>query len=755
MPVRVTPSAVRRVLPRVVLRTILFAVGGFVLPVVTPFSLRAQAAGSVVSAPTAESKVRDVVLRGRVSRIDARPIAGATVYVLETLEETRTDSTGRFELRSTHRGLATVVARAVGFVPATVDLELPSDSVVTLSLTAQPPMLGIVAVVAAGEYTLGSGQTATLSPLEVVQTPGAAANVARAIQTLPGAQNVDEGTGVFVRGGDVTETRVLIDDAWMLSPVRFDNPTGHVTTTVNPFLLSRTVFSSGGFGARHGNALSGLIRMETADAPTRATASLSASIGSLSASAGFRPHRRVGVRASADVNTLAPLVGVFGQAQPYDPAPRGGNASAAIEWATSPAGRVRVFGVRQASRFGVGEADVSGDTRYGASTGEEMAVLSWRDSSTRWRPAVTVAWSGHARDEQFGSFTLRTQLRAPQMLASIGWRDDRGLVITAGAEHELLHALYRGQTSLGITSSGAPREVFSETTTSRRDGLFVDVTRTFVRGVRVGIGARSDRSTLTGRRTVDPRTSIAWQVGAVGLTAAWGIYHQVAEPTFRRSTSTPFAPMRVAQSIIGLQWGSDSSGVRVEGYDKRYRDLWQFAPDFSPVGGGTGHARGMDMQARLRLGASSRMRLTYSHVHARRTDPASQRLAPTLADITHSLVWVSERTWRSLTVSSALRYASGRPFTDIVGGVTDSAPLAPQYAAPFAARLPTYSRTDVSLSWYRGLGERRGMVLWASASNLFGRRNVMRYRWSDDFRTRMPVLAPFNRSVFFGSTLLL
>jgi vitamin B12 transporter len=361
----------------------LVAVGRFVLPVATPLALHSQSAGGGAVPPTAASSARDVVLRGRVARIDQRPIASATVYLLETLEETRTDSTGRFELRSTHRGLATVVARAVGFIPATIDIQLPSDSVVTLSLTAQPPVLGVVAVVAAGEYTLGSGQTATLSPLEVAQTPGAAANVARAIQTLPGAQNVDEGTGVFVRGGDVTETRVLIDDAWMLSPVRFDNPTGHVTSTINPFLLSRTVFSSGGFGARHGNALSGLIRMETADAPTRATASLSASIGSLSASAGVRPHPRIGVLASAGVTTLAPLVSVFGEAQPYDPAPRGGNASAAIEWTTSRAGRVRLFGVRQASRFGVGEASETGQTRYGASTDEDMAVLSWRDSSTR------------------------------------------------------------------------------------------------------------------------------------------------------------------------------------------------------------------------------------------------------------------------------------------------------------------------------------------------------------------------------------
>ena len=46
-----------------------------------------------------------------------------------------------------------------------------------------------------------------------------------------------------------------------LNPVRFNNPTGHVTATIDPFMLDRTVFSAGGFGAAYGNALSGLVRM--------------------------------------------------------------------------------------------------------------------------------------------------------------------------------------------------------------------------------------------------------------------------------------------------------------------------------------------------------------------------------------------------------------------------------------------------------------------------------------------------------------
>jgi len=699
-----------------------------------------------------DGTTRRIAMRGTVTRADGRPIPLATVYILETLDESRTDSLGRYAVSSSTRGVVTVVARGVGFLPQAFDITVPVDTAVNFVLTAQAPLLGIVTVLAAGEYTLGSGQTSALTPLDIAQTPGAAANVARAIQTLPGAQSVDEGTGLFVRGGDVTETRVLIDDAWLLSPLRTDNPTGHVTSTVNPFLLSRTVFSSGGFGARYGNALSGLVRMETASAPERATGTLSASIGAVSAAVGARPHARLGLRASAGLSSLGPLFSTFGQAQPFDPAPRGGDVSGTAEWATGPSGRIRLFGVRQSSRFGVGEASQSGNTRYAAHANEGMSVLSWRDTGTVWRPALTLAWSGHDREESFGTFALRTRLAAPQLVASVGWRDDRGTVVAAGAEVEQLTARYDGRQTLG--AGDAARALFGVRSTSTRRAMYIDLTRTFVNNVRVNLGARSDHSTLTKRQTVDPRISLAWQRGTLGLTAAWGVYHQIAEPTFQRSAAIRFEPMRVVQSVVGLQWGSDSAGVRLEGYNKKYDNLWQFSSSFAPTGGGSGHARGVDLQARLRFNARTQSRLSYSHVRSVRTDPTSGVLAPSLADITHSIIVVTDRTFGSLTLGTALRYATGRPFTDVVGVVPGSTPVQPVFGASWAERLPAYSRSDVSASWYRGLGQRRGMVLWASASNVFAKQNVMRYRWSDDYRTKFPVFAPFNRSVFAGSTLL-
>ncbi|MCA0377419.1 MAG: TonB-dependent receptor [Gemmatimonadetes bacterium] len=715
-------------------------------------ALPAQGAPPSSVAPTpAPAPASSFAARGLVRTTDGRPIAAATVVVLETLDETRTDSIGRFALPSAHRGLATVVARGVGFVPATVDVTLPVDSALTFVLTARPPVLSQFVVVAAGEYTIGGGQTATLTPLDVVQTPGAAGNIARAIQTLPGAQGVDEGTGLFVRGGDVTETRVLVDDAWLLSPVRADNPTGHTTTTVNPFLLDRTVFSSGGFGAGYGNALSGLVRMESASAPLRRSGSVSASIGGVSAAFGARPTERLGVRVAAGVSTLSPLIAVFGEAQPYDPPPRGHDASGTLDWRTSAAGRLRLFAVRQQQRFGVGDAAAQGAATYAARSDDGIAVLSWRDSSTAWRPAITAALSTFDRRETFGPTGLRTRLASPQLLASLGYRTARGTLWRIGAEREGLRASYAGTATQGDVVT----PTFGVRTPSTRTAAFAEATHTFAAGVRVIGGVRSDHSTLTARRTVDPRLSLAWQRGALGLTAAWGTYHQVAEPTFRRALpARDFAPMRVVQAMAGVQWGSDSSGVRLEVYDKRYDALWQFTPAYAPVGGGVGHARGVDLQWRWRVSDALRTRITWSHVHARRTAPGTDVVAPSLADVSHSAAWITERIWRGITIGTALRLATGRPFTDIVGTDRSSGMPEPVYGAPFGARLPTYRRSDLSASWYRALGDRRGLVLWGSASNVFVRRNVMRYRWTDDFATRLPVQAPFLRSLFVGSTLL-
>ena len=139
--------------------------------------------------------------------------------------------------------------------------------------------------VQAGAYTAGNEHGSTLTALEVVSTPGATADIARAMQTLPGVQNVDEGTGLFVRGGDVSETKVLLNNMVMLSPYNYRNSDRQLHGDGNPFLLDGIFFSSGGFGARYGNILSGVADLRTAGRPVQSSETAVAGLASVSSGA--------------------------------------------------------------------------------------------------------------------------------------------------------------------------------------------------------------------------------------------------------------------------------------------------------------------------------------------------------------------------------------------------------------------------------------------------------------------------------------
>lgn len=700
--------------------------------------------------PPAADQPQTVIVRGRVLRSTGAPVSGATVELFETEERVVTDSTGRFQLRSAWVGPAMLVARAVGASPVTREVVLPRDSVVTFVVEKSVPRLAPIRVLPAGEFRLANSTTTEpLSPIDIVQTPGAAANVARALQVAPGVNNVDEGTGLFVRGGDVTETRVLVDGITMLSPARFANPTGHVGATLNPFLLSNAVLSAGAFGAAYGNALSGVVRMETAGRPTRSTGSLSASIGSVSANTAVALTPKLGVRALASISDLAPLLATFGQAQPYDPAPRGGDASFTLEYATGPHSRLRVFTMRQRQQFGVGAADIDARARYAATTNEQLTVVSWRDTSNRWHPTISWGQSRFARDEQLSALSLGSHLSNGHVNGSlrrvIGSRFD----ITLGAEHERFTARYTGRPA----GNSAIDAAFDVVTPTRRTAAYTESSWRVGAATVLTSGVRLDHSDFTKRTTVDPRVSLASQRGAWGIVASAGVYHQVPEPILvRRATAVP---MRVTQGTLAVQRG-DTAGTRfrVEGYVRRWRSLAQFTPSFGVASGGTGDALGVDSELRWPMGRRAQSRLVWSVIDAHRTDAATGIRATAPTSVTHSVIWITEREIRRLSLSSALRYATGRPFTDIVGR-TNGDPVQPIFGAPNAERLPGYWRSDLNASW---LLQRRGgptAVFWGSISNVFDRRNVMRYTWDSNYLVRTPVRSPFNRSIYVGATLLL
>src|SRR5688500_3383775 len=277
---------------------------------------------------------------GEVRATDGTAIEGANVFLLETLEGALTGADGRFVVRTTRSGSATLVVRRLGFKPVRMPVTLPA-ALLTITMTPEASTLAPVRI-QAGRWTAGDERGATLTTLEVVTTPGAAANVNRAIQTLPGTQNVDEGTALSVRGGDYTETKVLLDGAVLLNTTQLRTPSGTFIGTVDPFLLDGIFFSSGGFGARYGNALSGIASLRTLGRPSGTSATASAGLAAISGAIAVALPKASGIRAAGNRLDLEPFFRLNGSSHRYDPAPIGHDVSGSVAWNYRPSGEVKV-----------------------------------------------------------------------------------------------------------------------------------------------------------------------------------------------------------------------------------------------------------------------------------------------------------------------------------------------------------------------------------------------------------------------------
>ena len=119
-----------------------------------------------------------------------------------------------------------------------------------------------------------------------------------------------------------------------------------------PLLISGLSFSTGGFSARYGNALSGILDLrgpERPEAPqTVATVGLAGASASIAAPAGDG----FAVRGAFNRTFTGVLFAVNGSPRPFDPPPEGWDGSAGFAWNLGRGGRLKGFSLMRRDRVG-------------------------------------------------------------------------------------------------------------------------------------------------------------------------------------------------------------------------------------------------------------------------------------------------------------------------------------------------------------------------------------------------------------------
>src|SRR5215204_5710866 len=207
-------------------------------------------------------------------------LIGVSITLKDTYDGATSDSSGKYSFKTSEKGEFLLTATSVGYRPFEQNINLEGKGTLTIDIILKEEVTELAAVViSAGMFEASDRKraAAVLNPIDIVTTASANGDVTGALKTLPGAQQVGESEGLFVRGGTAAETKIFIDGTLVNSFFHSSSPNIASYGRFSPFLFKGTVFSTGGYSALYGQALSSALILESIDLPDQSSANLGVS----------------------------------------------------------------------------------------------------------------------------------------------------------------------------------------------------------------------------------------------------------------------------------------------------------------------------------------------------------------------------------------------------------------------------------------------------------------------------------------------
>ncbi|NBC86478.1 MAG: TonB-dependent receptor plug domain-containing protein [Bacteroidetes bacterium] len=742
-----------------------------------PLSLHAPSAAAQPSATEREAdvpKAEITVVTGRVVDGKGQPLQFASVQVEGTLSGGATDADGSYLFRTSMTGRQVLVANTLGYTPRRHPVDLSARDTVRVDFTLRSRIveLGEV-VVTPSAFTVDDSQTGTLSSFDIYTTAGSSGDIYRATSTFPGVTSINKGAGLYVRGGDLSETITLIDNAPVADPYKFESPTTSLFGSLPTFLIEGLNFSTGGFSAKYGNALSGVLDMTSLGMPTNSQVYANLSLAGTSIGVDHPINDAWGVRSSGNHSFTNLLFWVNGTNNEFSLTPRSTEGNLNVIYQYSPTGTFKLFNFVSTDRIGVRTREASFSGIFEGNSTTQLHNLYWTDLIGSWSLEANAAWSRFDQATQFGALDLSDDQTTYLGRIDATYRISRDARLNIGAEVQ--------RTSLSISGGVPPSDnnpdgtsiSLSEQYQGTRAGGYAEIEVRPLRRVVGRVGLRSDYHSLAQEGVVDPRLSIRYLLDPdTHVQLSWGVYHQFPAPdAFNGTTGNPnLIAQRAQHWIAGIERETSPILFRVEGYYKPYDDLVIQGSDAAGSTSNEGYGTAWGVDGFLKYGAFLETtvygRIAYGYVQSNRLQLRAQgqdetlELGPTPFDITHNLTVVANTTYPSKLIGGYLsagvtaRYATGAPHTPIIDAVPsmqDSSFFLPVEGPIGALRLPDYLRFDSQVNFYLPLVGESSLVLYVSTSNILGRENVVDYEYSADFSERRDQKTDFDRSYYFGA----
>jgi hypothetical protein len=209
------------------------------------------------------------IISGTVLDSKNKPIDGANIFIEGTYDGATSNEKGQFSFTTDAKVNQILVTSYLTFETLKMPIVAEDFKEKTIKLRESVNSLDAV-IITAGTFDAGEkARVSVLKPLDIVTTAGSNGDIVAALQTLPGVNTVGEDGRLFVRGGEADETQTFVDG------IRVAQPYGATTQNLptrgrfSPFLFSGMSFSTGGYSAEYGEALSSVLLLNTKEEETQ------------------------------------------------------------------------------------------------------------------------------------------------------------------------------------------------------------------------------------------------------------------------------------------------------------------------------------------------------------------------------------------------------------------------------------------------------------------------------------------------------
>ncbi|MBD0401002.1 carboxypeptidase-like regulatory domain-containing protein [Flammeovirga sp. EKP202] len=663
-------------------------------------------------------------LKGTVTDTDGEVIPFASVYLKSSMKGTSANDNGKFELVAVLNPSDSLMVSAIGYTEVAFSVSNLSNPV-QLKLSKNSTTLEAVEIYGGSGKTLEEMTAMQMTGMDIVRNASANGDLYQALQTLPGTSKVGDQTGLFVRGGDATETQTIIDGTVATNPFLGNTPNMPSRGKFDPFMFEGTTFTTGGYSAEYGQALSSVLLLETEGIPERTRSSVNLHFAGVGGSHSQVWEDKTVLMGGVTYNNLTPYFSMTPQNVDWVKVPEALNVKTAFRHKTRT-GMYKMFSQYNASNVGVVLFDPEQPLKgriFDRNAHDIYINNSYKGLLGRaWEIDAGISYNKTIGDISFGDEKLK--------------EDNQHIISKVTLSHEIADFWdfkIGGEYRNDQTRWGNYR-VKDHLTSAFSESMLHLSSK-----IKLRLGVRGEYSSRMEKYSLAPRTSLFFDLDDFNqITLSYGDYYQKA-PDEYLAYKEDLDFQKSTHYIINYKREILGRTFRVELYHKEYDQLVKFDDD-SFNNNGYGYARGIDLFWRDESSISFLdYWVTYSYIDSERNYKHFPISATPDFVTNHNVNVVANFEIPSLRLQPGFTYtyASGRPYEN------------PNEELFMSDKTKDFHNLDVAINYNMNIMGNH-TVLFASFSNILGLDQVFGYEYSSDGKYRVAKLPTSKQSVFLG-----